>query len=99
MKIVARPSFSLSIAAPIWAALCLATWSWTLGSLAMCGVLAGYLAYEFVHYGVHTLSGGLVWWRRNHFHHHFQEPGRVFGVTSPIWDYVFGTRPRPRSVS
>jgi hypothetical protein len=32
------------------------------------------------------------WRRRNHFAHHFADPGRAHGVTSPVWDLVFGTR-------
>ena len=29
--------------------------------------------------------------RRTHFYHHFTNNKRCFGVTSPLWDYVFGT--------
>ncbi len=93
-KIVAKPWFSLSIATGIWAILFAVLRSAPLASLTMTGVILGYLSYEFVHYGVHTRPGevgGLRWWRRNHFYHHFQEPARAFGVTSPIWDFVFRT--------
>ena len=32
--------------------------------------------------------------RRNHMVHHFKRPHQLFGVTTPLWDYVFGTWPR-----
>jgi hypothetical protein len=31
------------------------------------------------------------WRRRNHFAHHFADPRRAHGVTTPLWDRVFGT--------
>ena len=31
------------------------------------------------------------WTRRHHLSHHFSNPGTNHGVTSPIWDLVFGT--------
>lgn len=59
------------------------------------GFLAGYLYYEFVHYSVHhKRKKGLAWsdhQRKNHLNHHFKDAGRRFGVSSPLWDFVFGT--------
>jgi len=63
------------------------------------GFLTGYLAYDMIHYAIHHLA-----WRRSriglflkqhHFRHHFQDGDRGFGVSSPLWDYVFGTRHLP----
>ena len=34
-----------------------------------------------------------LWVRRHHMLHHAQTPDKRFGVSSPIWDYVFGTEP------
>ncbi|HUT20178.1 MAG TPA: hypothetical protein VM366_13565 [Anaerolineae bacterium] len=31
--------------------------------------------------------------RRYHLHHHTQTPDQRFGVTSPLWDTVLGTKP------
>ncbi len=28
--------------------------------------------------------------------HHFQDHERGYGVSAPFWDYVFGTRLKPR---
>jgi hypothetical protein len=35
------------------------------------------------------------WARRHHFSHHFVDARYNHGVTTPIWDMVFGTYRRP----
>jgi sterol desaturase/sphingolipid hydroxylase (fatty acid hydroxylase superfamily) len=59
----------------------------------MSGVWMGFVYYEWVHYRVHmTNASGLIdWHRRHHFHHHFVDERRCFGITSPLWDVVLGT--------
>lgn len=63
------------------------------------GLLAGYLWYELVHLGTHTTwrLPGLRYLRRYHQLHHHQNWNRSFGVTSPLWDWVFGTLPRAKA--
>ena len=54
-----------------------------------------YLLYEILHRRAHTHpSTGPYgrWRRRNHFAHHFVDPRRGQGGTTPVWDRVFGTR-------
>jgi sterol desaturase/sphingolipid hydroxylase (fatty acid hydroxylase superfamily) len=58
------------------------------------GVLTGYLAYTSIHYAVHArLDGGafLARARRRHMLHHFAQGDANFGVTTGLWDYLFGT--------
>ena len=58
------------------------------------GFALGYLAYDLIHHSIHrddTKSGVLNWLRRYHFQHHFAATDRQFGVSTPIWDYVFRT--------
>lgn len=60
----------------------------------LAGTLLGYLAYELVHYSAHhrrprTALGRAL--RRHHLRHHFADPGRNFGISSPLWDLVFRT--------
>lgn len=53
-----------------------------------------YVAYEVVHRRAHTHAPRgpySRWVRRNHFTHHFLTPRTNHGVTSPLWDRVFGT--------
>jgi sterol desaturase/sphingolipid hydroxylase (fatty acid hydroxylase superfamily) len=70
-------------------------------TLFMTGLLSGYLWYEFVHYSTHQrrpMTGVGRYLTKYHMHHHFTDPGNYFGVTSPIWDIVFGTRPKKLSM-
>ncbi len=58
------------------------------------GFVGMYVAYEVVHRRAHTHEGiGAYgrYLRRHHFHHHFGNPKANHGVTSPVWDLVFGT--------
>lgn len=59
------------------------------------GIMTGYLAYDATHYIVHhwKMRGRVGRFLKTyHFKHHHKDNGRGFGVTSPFWDYVFGTR-------
>jgi sterol desaturase/sphingolipid hydroxylase (fatty acid hydroxylase superfamily) len=61
------------------------------------GMLTGYAAYLFVHYIVHAYSPPNNIFKQlwiNHSIHHYKDNKMVFGVSSPLWDYVFGTMPK-----
>jgi sterol desaturase/sphingolipid hydroxylase (fatty acid hydroxylase superfamily) len=65
-------------------------------SPVFAGFILGYVAYDMTHYATHHFSmkkGYFRMVRQQHMHHHFQTPEKRFGVTSPLWDYVFGTMP------
>jgi sterol desaturase/sphingolipid hydroxylase (fatty acid hydroxylase superfamily) len=34
--------------------------------------------------------------RKHHYLHHFKTPEARYGVSTPLWDMVFGTLPRDR---
>ncbi len=58
------------------------------------GFLVGYAFYLSVHYVVHIFQPPknflrILW--INHSVHHYKNGDAVFGVSSPLWDYVFGT--------
>lgn len=58
------------------------------------GLVGYYLLYEALHYLAHVRPAVTAygrWLRLHHFHHHFHEPRRNFGVSSPLWDFVFRT--------
>lgn len=84
------------------ALLMLGVFQLTLGAgwrMAMVGFLAAYLAYEAVHHIAHhgrPRSRLLRAIRRHHLSHHYEHEGRAaWGISSPLWDWVFGTvRPR-----
>ena len=68
----------------------------TTGGMAyVAGFVSFYLYYEWLHRRLHTHPASNFygdWARRHHFWHHFHNPTANHGVTSPIWDVVFGTR-------
>ena len=87
-----------SSAVILWGILALATGSWQRGALVEAGTDPGYLSYEAVHVRIHSAAAGgpiLRALRKHHFYHHFADDTRCFGVTSGIWDRIFGTAPRP----
>ncbi len=63
------------------------------------GFILGYLAYDGTHYAIHhfkqTTRVG-KWLRRHHMLHHHADNHGGFGVSTPLWDYVFRTLPEPK---
>jgi sterol desaturase/sphingolipid hydroxylase (fatty acid hydroxylase superfamily) len=70
------------------------------GPVGLClgvGWVGGYAFYDWIHYRAHRRPIRHPyerWVRRHHFHHHFGRPVANHGVTTPIWDLVFGTYER-----
>ena len=63
------------------------------------GVLVGYASYLFVHYLVHAYQVPKNYFKFlwvNHAIHHYKDDTVVFGVSSQLWDYIFGTMPKKR---
>ena len=66
------------------------------------GLIAMYFGYEVAHRRTHTRpprSRYGRWSRRSHMHHHFGAPMRNFGVTTPLWDRIWGTYDDPGVVT
>jgi dihydroceramide fatty acyl 2-hydroxylase len=62
---------------------------------------AGYASYGVAHTIIHAIrfrSRAAVKWAANHHIHH-HHPECNFGVTSPLWDIVLGTRYAPARVA
>lgn len=59
------------------------------------GFMFGYLLYGSMHYAIHAFTPPsflkALW--RNHHLHHYKYPEKGFGVSSVLWDHVFGTVP------
>ncbi len=66
-----------------------------LGLMFGFGVTLGYLVYSFAHYSLHHWNfpdrGYFYRWKRLHALHHFTGADGNFGVTTSLWDHVFGT--------
>lgn len=60
------------------------------------GFTFGYLFYDLTHYATHHFpmrNGIWRWLKRYHMMHHYKTPNARYGVSSPLWDYVFRTMP------
>lgn len=58
------------------------------------GFILGYLAYDLTHYAVHhfSLHGKIsLYLKQHHMRHHYLNSDTNYGVSSPLWDFVFGT--------
>ncbi len=62
------------------------------------GIVAGFAVYEYLHYRIHFATPANAVearLRARHLAHHTGDPDAIFGVTTRIWDVVFGTEPEP----
>lgn len=58
------------------------------------GFLLGYLIYGSMHFAIHAWNPPFKWMKplwRNHHLHHYKEQEKGFGVSSTLWDHIFGT--------
>ena len=81
------------------AAALLFTFHWIIGEYTFAflpGFVMGYASYLFVHFVVHAYQPPknffkILW--INHGIHHYKDHNKAFGVSSPLWDFVFRTLP------
>lgn len=93
-----RLNVQLSESLPICVVYFLTAWALT-GDLreavfAYDGLMLGYFFYEYLDYQAHhgAARGAVVrYFRRYHLLHHHYDARVRFGVTSPLFDYLFGT--------
>ncbi len=68
----------------------------------MPGFVFGYTAYLFVHYIVHAWQPPNNIFKELWIHHgihHYKDHERAYGVSSPLWDFVFKTLPKRKKKS
>lgn len=92
-RLVFPPVAGLIIASGILGVLTLAL-GWVAAIPVMAGLLVGYMTYDLTHYYTHHGKPKSRWgkflkaWHLAHHHKHWE---RMYGVSSPLWDYVFRT--------
>ena len=72
----------------------LVTGSWQITAYLYTGFILGYLFYELLDYEAHHGKSKLRfvrYYRKYHLQHHFADESARYGVTSPVFDYLFGT--------
>ena len=92
-RLVMPPAGGVIVMAILWLLFSLVIpWPWEDPFFAF--FILGYLIYDYLHYATHhfrmkgALLGALT---RHHLKHHFTSEESRFGVSSPLWDWVFGT--------
>jgi 4-hydroxysphinganine ceramide fatty acyl 2-hydroxylase len=64
------------------------------------GMVFGYVCYDSIHYATHhfPMKRGIgLWLKQYHLRHHYKDDHAGFGVSSPLWDYIFRTTRKPES--
>lgn len=96
-RLVAPPMMSITLGVIFWVVFRLC-----FGAVLMwpvyAGFIIGYLAYDYTHFYTHfgtPKSKYTKLLRRRHMQHHTTYPDKWYGVSSPLWDYVFGTVVKP----
>ncbi|MEZ4384723.1 MAG: sterol desaturase family protein [Nannocystaceae bacterium] len=89
-RLVATPLQAGSLVALFFALDALVVDAW---APLLAGQLVGYLLYEWVHYSAHhrrpaTRLGRAL--RRHHLRHHADGAGN-YGISSPLWDWIFAS--------
>lgn len=65
----------------------------------MAYFLIGYLCYDYIHYATHhfAMTGKVgKYLRKYHLQHHYAGEKSKYGVSSPLWDYIFKTVSGPK---
>ena len=65
-------------------------------SSLFAGFVFGYICYDSIHYATHHFKmKGKVgrFLKEYHLRHHYNNANKAFGVSNPLWDYVFATVP------
>jgi sterol desaturase/sphingolipid hydroxylase (fatty acid hydroxylase superfamily) len=68
---------------------------WSAASLTL-GITVGYFSYALCHHASHHWRADGAWFKERklwHAIHHRRMGGQCYGVTSTLWDRVFGTGP------
>lgn len=60
------------------------------------GFVLGYVSYDSIHYATHHINlkgkfGSFL--RSYHLRHHYEDEHTAYGVSTPLWDYIFRTVP------
>jgi 4-hydroxysphinganine ceramide fatty acyl 2-hydroxylase len=64
--------------------------------LVFSGFVIGYVSYDSIHYATHHINlkgkiGGFL--RSYHLRHHYEDEHTAYGVSTPLWDYIFRSIP------
>ena len=92
-RLVMPPSISIPLAAMFYF-----LFSFLIGDVSVipffAGFLTGYLFYDMTHFAIHHFNMHSKFWlalKNHHIKHHFQNSNKGYGVSSSLWDIIFGS--------
>lgn len=95
-RVVFPPIPALIIGAPLWYGIPrlfgIQGYPW------LVGFATGYLIYDMTHFWLHQAvpkNSFLKQQKRRHVHHHYFQPTVNFGISNPLFDYIFNTIQEP----
>ncbi|KAG6483916.1 dihydroceramide fatty acyl 2-hydroxylase FAH1-like [Zingiber officinale] len=101
LRLVFPPAATAILCIPFWNLAKLISIP-TISPALFGGGLLGYVMYDCTHYYLHhgqpTVEPGKHL-KRYHLNHHFRIQNKGFGITSSLWDIIFGTLPTQKSPS
>ncbi|XP_018677269.2 dihydroceramide fatty acyl 2-hydroxylase FAH1 isoform X1 [Musa acuminata AAA Group] len=95
LRLVFPPAATAIICVPFWHLLHLLT-APSAAPAVFGGGLLGYVIYDCTHYYLHhghPSKHPAKHLKRYHLNHHFKVQNKGFGITSSLWDIIFGTLP------
>ncbi|XP_015690238.1 dihydroceramide fatty acyl 2-hydroxylase FAH1-like isoform X2 [Oryza brachyantha] len=95
LRLVFPPTATAILCVPFWKLVAFFATPTTTPALFGGGLL-GYVMYDCTHYYLHhgqPSKDPAKNLKRYHLNHHFRVQDKGFGITSSLWDYVFGTLP------
>ncbi|TPX54785.1 hypothetical protein PhCBS80983_g05764 [Powellomyces hirtus] len=93
MRLVMPPALSIIIATCLWNFFSMILPEYLVYGLAT-GVIPGYVGYDLTHYYLHhgrPFAAHLREMKTYHLDHHYKDANLGYGITSKLWDRLFGT--------
>ncbi|KAF7721420.1 fatty acid alpha-hydroxylase [Apophysomyces ossiformis] len=93
LRLVMPPALTIILGSPV---IQLAHWAFApvFAHAFIAGAFFGYVCYDMIHYYLHHAQVIEVYFKemkRYHLAHHYKDYETAFGITSKLWDYIFGT--------
>lgn len=95
LRLVFPPTATAILLVPLWKLLHLLATPATAPAI-LGGILFGYVMYDITHYYLHhgqPKEPTFKHLKKYHLNHHFRIQDKGYGITSSLWDKVFGTLP------
>eukprot|EP00184_Porphyridium_aerugineum_P005172 CAMPEP_0184698730 /NCGR_PEP_ID=MMETSP0313-20130426/5239_1 /TAXON_ID=2792 /ORGANISM="Porphyridium aerugineum, Strain SAG 1380-2" /LENGTH=350 /DNA_ID=CAMNT_0027157703 /DNA_START=226 /DNA_END=1278 /DNA_ORIENTATION=+ len=92
-RVVFPPVPALILASPIWIG-AVQLFGYEHGYAFLLGFLVGYINYDMTHFWIHQKvpkSPYVQGHKTRHVYHHYHLPDCNFGISHPLFDFVFGT--------